>query len=53
MNSLFNSLTLIGDNHFGKTSSFLKNFTLIIPKSKAKHFQIMNEVKVPQSFTNK
>jgi hypothetical protein len=39
---------MIENNHFEKTFLFLKNLILIIPKSKVKHFQI---VQIVQSFS--
>jgi hypothetical protein len=44
---------MIEDNHFGKASSFFKNLTLIILKSKVGRPRIVNEVKTPQILTNK
>jgi hypothetical protein len=43
---------MIEDNYFEKASSLLKNLTLKIPKSKARHSQMVNKVKVPQTLTN-
>jgi hypothetical protein len=43
---------MIGNNHFGKASSFLKNLILTL-KSKVGHLRIVNKVKKTQTFTNK
>jgi hypothetical protein len=44
---------MIKDNHFGKTFLFLKNLILITLKSKAKHFRMINKVKILQILINK